>query len=201
MTAGKNPDMVAQLEGVHELLPTFLFILGAYAVYALLRLSARRPLTRRGPRFGRLSWLPLAAGAGTALCLLWLVLTGVPDERGKDLRLAGIVGLSAGESFRQPEVRLEPPAPAVGAAAPPTFVLVHPETPVALMLPDKAASPLKGRPVVKPQSLRAGAAGKRVPLAKAAPKEKTTAKDKGMARHPGKSKKSGAAGNKTARTG
>ncbi|MCL6620873.1 MAG: hypothetical protein K6T55_02120 [Syntrophobacterales bacterium] len=194
--------MVAQLEGVEEVLPTFLFILGAYAAYALLRLIFRRPAGgRRGSRPGRLPWISVAAGAGSVLCLMWLLATGAPENPGKDLRLAGIVGLP-GEGYRQlqPEVRLEPPAPPLAAAAPPTFVLVHPETPAALMLPEKTSATVKPRPA-KPKSLRAAASGKKVSPAKASPKEKTQGKDKGVAKNSGKSKKTGPAGIKTARTG
>lgn len=200
MTAEKNLGMVAQLEGVEELLPTFLFILGAYAVYALLSLVPRRSAWgRRGSRSGRLPWISLAAGAGSVLCLMWLLITGAPEDPGKDLRLAGIVGLTPGESLRQlqPEVRLEPPAPAVEAARP-TFVLVHPEAPAALMLPEKAASAVKPRPG-KPKNLRAPApVSKKAPLAKTSPKEKTPGKDKGVAKTPGKSRKTGV---KSSRTG
>ncbi len=195
--------MVAQLEGVEELLPTFLFILGAYAVYALLSLTPRRPAGgRRGPRSGRLPWISLAAGAGSVLCLIWLLITGAPEDPGRDLRLAGIVGLSPGQGLRQmqPEVRLEPPAPAVEAARP-TFVLVHPEAPAALMLPEKAAAAVKPRPG-KPKNLRAPAPlGKKAPVAKASPTEKTPGKDKGMAKNSGKSKKTGSGGARALRTG
>lgn len=184
------------------MLPTFLFIIGAYAVYALLGLIPRRSASgRRGSRSGRLPWISLAAGAGTVLCLMWLLITGAPEDPGKDLRLAGIVGLTPGEGLRQmqPEVRLEPPAPAVEAARP-TFVLVHPEAPAALMLLEKAAAG-KPRPV-KLKNLRAPApVAKKAPLAKASHKEKTPGKDKGVAKTPGKSKKTGTPGSRPTRTG
>lgn len=186
------------------MLPTFLFILGAYAVYALLRLGSRRPAGgRRGSRPGRLYWVTLLAGAWSVLCLGWLLITGAPEEPGNRLRLAGIVGLSPGEwpGHLQPEVRLEPPAPTVEAAARPTFVLVHPETPAALMLPEKAAQAVKPRPG-KPKNLRAPApAGKKAPVAKASPREKTPGKEKGVAKTPNKTRKTGSAGNRPARSG
>lgn len=184
------------------MLPTFLFIIGVYGVCALVRLWSRRGERHRRPsRPGRVNWLALTAGTGCLLCLLWLIYTGPSGRTPKDLHLAGIIGPYSMVRHwpPQPEFRLESPAPA-GTAAQPTFVLVHPETPAALILPEAASTP-KPRPP-KGKNGQPPAAGKKIKMARIGPaKDKAPAKERAPARGGVRSKKPTPVGAKPPRHG
>jgi hypothetical protein len=134
-------------------LPTILFILAAYALYALLmwwcrwqraHLWARRNQARR-------RWLTLLGSAGILGLFLWLLVWLAPAARDQNLRLAGILGLSEGE------MRLAKQAPSPAAAlqpdtkssnGQPAYALLHPASPPSLLPP---AKPLGGNLLRKPK--------------------------------------------------
>lgn len=164
------------------MLPTFLFILGAYALYATVRFWSRRSSRRGlGSRESRVQRLAMAAGLAAVALAVWLGARGGADPQDRNLRLASILGTSwVGVGVpAQTEYPLEQASPKIlGPEGQPTFALLHPETPPSLILPEKAASPLKaGQPQAKrrPGPLPQ----KRAKAAKAVAKEKTPVKEKG----------------------
>jgi apolipoprotein N-acyltransferase len=124
------------------LLPTILFILGAYGLYALAvvwcQWQRSRFLGRRGK--GRPRWLTLAGGAvflGVFLTLLfWLA----PANTDQKVSLAGILGVSEAEvglakqaDLRAASLHIDQ-TPANGQ---PAYALLHPESPPSLQPPAK----------------------------------------------------------------
>lgn len=183
------------------MLPTFLFILGAYAFYAVLTFWSRRSSRRwRSVREPRTNWLALTAGLGAVVCLACLVVKGGPESPDMSLRLAGIVGtgnVEAGLAVH-PEYRLEqPPEKAPGPGGQPAFALLHPETPTSLILPEKTASTLKARKP-KAKSRPGPAPEKKGKAAKALAKDKPPAKEKIAAKSRPKARKSAPAAAKPA---
>lgn len=136
------------------MLPTILFILGAYALYALAvvwcQWQRSRFLGRRGK--GRPRWLTLAGGAvflGIFLCLLFWLAPANPDQK---VRLAGILGVSEGEvglakqaDLRAATLHLDQTPP----GGQPAYALLHPESPPSLLPP---ARPLVGNKLQKPKA-------------------------------------------------
>jgi hypothetical protein len=143
--------------GRNDLLPTILFILGAYGLYALAvvwcQWQRSRFLGRRGK--GRPRWLTLAGGAvflGIFLSLLFWLAPSNPDQK---VRLAGILGVSEGEvglakqaNLRAATLHLNQTPP----GAQPAYALLHPESPPSLLPP---AKPLVGNQLRKPKGKRA----------------------------------------------
>jgi hypothetical protein len=129
-----------QKEG--ELLPTILFILGAYGLYALAvvwcQWQRSRFLGTRGK--GRPRWLTLTGGAvflGVFLSLLFWLAPANPDQK---VKLAGILGVSEGEvglakqaDLRAATLHLEQTPP----GGQPAYALLHPESPPSLLPPAK----------------------------------------------------------------
>jgi hypothetical protein len=139
------------------LLPTILFILGAYGLYALAvvwcQWQRSRFLGKRGK--GRPRWLTLTGGAaflGVFLTLLFWLAPANPDQK---VKLAGILGVTEGESglakqadLRAATLHLEQ-TPQGGQ---PAYALLHPESPPSLLPP---AKPLAGKKLHKPKGKRA----------------------------------------------
>ncbi len=183
------------------MLPTFLFILGAYGFYAILTFWSRRSSRRwRSAREPRTNWLALSSGLAVLCCLTWLLATGGPESQDKDLRLAGIMGTGRMDTgvAAHPEYRLEqPPEKASGASGQPAFALLHPETPASLILPEKTASTLMARK--SKNKCRPGPAPeKKSKITKALAREKPPAKEKIAAKSRPKARKSAAAAAKPA---
>jgi hypothetical protein len=183
------------------LLPTFLFILGAYTLYATLTLWSRR-FSRRGRscREVRTNRPAILAGLAVVASLAWLLVSGGSDTQEKDLKLAGILGggkLEAGLPV-QPEYRLEQaPGKEIGPGGQPAFALLHPETPASLVLAEKTASSLQGRKA-KAASRPKAAPVKKARTPKPLAKEKGGGKEKAAAKGRPKTKKPTPAGAKPA---
>jgi outer membrane biosynthesis protein TonB len=136
-----------------DLLPTILFILAAYALYALVmwwcrwqrsHLWARRNQTRS-------RWLTLMGSAGILGLFLCLLVWLAPASPHQSLRLAGILGLS------EVEMRLAKQATSAAASlqpeskptnGQPAYALLHPASPPSLLPP---AKPLTGNQLRKPK--------------------------------------------------
>jgi hypothetical protein len=139
------------------LLPTILFILGAYALYALAvvwcQWQRSRFLGRRGR--GRPRWLTLVGGGvflGVFLSLLfWLA----PAPADQAVRLAGILGVSEGDAGLAKQANLRAATLHFNQTPPgsqPAYALLHPESPPSLLPP---AKPLVGNQLRKPKGKRA----------------------------------------------
>ncbi len=141
------------------MLPTILFILGAYGLYALVVVWCRWQRSRFSSRRrqGRPRWLTLAGGAvflGIFLCLTTWLAPSNPDQK---MKLAGILGVSEGDidlakqaSLRAATLHLEQKPP----NGEPAYTSLHPESPPSLLPPAK--STLGAVPLHKPKVKRAG---------------------------------------------
>lgn len=134
------------------MLPTLVFILWAYGMYALISALAGRKGTRfrargSGRRFG---WLALVVGAGAGLGLA-VVMAQSLDDRHQNLRLSGFMGTVWAEGWPDKvEQRVEyPPIKVTAAGDQPVYALLHPGTSSADLAQEKTA--LKPRPVKKPK--------------------------------------------------
>ena len=142
------------------MLPTLVFILWAYGMYALISALAGRKGTRfrgRGPgrRYG---WLALVAGAVAGLGLA-AVLAQSFDDRHQNLKLAGFMGTVWAEGWPdRVEQRLDyPPIKSTAAGDQPAYALLHPGTSPADLAQEKAKTGLKPRPAKKPKTQKASA--------------------------------------------
>ncbi len=143
------------------MLPTLIFILGAYLLYALFTAWPRRHnghlrARRRWRRFGRLT---LAGGLGLGLGLiLWFFLS--PDPQQRDLKLAGFLGTGWAEGWLgQADRRLEyPQVKSQGPGDQPVYALLHPETPPTQLSQEK--KPAAPRPLRKPGLQKSSSQGK-----------------------------------------
>lgn len=161
------------------MLPTLAFILWAYGLYALCSaLSRRRSGYLRGRsrwrRYGRLT-LAGSTAAGLAL-ILWL--SPFPEQQEQHMKLAGFLGTVWAEGWPDKvDKRAEfPPIKGQKPGAQPMYALLHPETPMAQVGPEKTAP--KPRPVRKAKVQKAGGPppkGTKV-TTQAAKKDKVTAK-------------------------
>lgn len=167
--------MVGQPSGGERfLLPTVLFILGVYILFAILNTWSRRASRRLrcAHRVARPHWLPLTCGLLALAGAAWLALRAAPCAPPGGLSLAGVLGgLEMGSLLPAKTVDSADSLPVKNPdpGDRPTYALLHPETPASLLLPEKPAAPaplrkprLKGHPVA--QSKKAKATSK--PLAK-----------------------------------
>jgi apolipoprotein N-acyltransferase len=162
------------------LLPTILFILGAYALYALAvvwcQWQRSRFLGRRGK--GRPRWLTLAGGAvflGVFLCLLFWLAPANPDQK---VKLAGILGVSETDVGLAKQAELRAATLHLNQTPPsgqPAYALLHPESPPSLLPP---AKPLVGNQLRKPKGKRASESQKPKVEARLSKKDKAPAKVK-----------------------
>ncbi len=166
-----------------DLLPTILFILAAYALYALVMWWCRWQRAHLWARRNqpRSRWLTLMGSAGILGLFLGLLVWLAPAAPHQSLRLAGILGLSEGE------VRLAKQAATAAASlqpetkptnGQPAYALLHPASPPSLLPP---AKPLAGNQLRKP--LGKGASVQKSPQTKAEsrPQKKDKAPPKGKA--------------------
>ena len=141
------------------MLPTILFILGAYALYALVvvwcRWQRSRFLGRREQ--GRPRWLTLIGGGVFLGLFLSLTFWLAPPNADQKVKLAGILGVSEGEvglakqaSLRAATLHLEQKPP----GGLPAYTLLNPESPPSLTPP---GNPQAGKQLLKPKAKRAAA--------------------------------------------
>ncbi len=163
----------ASVEGI-SLLPTLLFIIGAYSLYALWALWSRcrkRRLCNSEPPVA--PRLLQTGGAVILVCILGLAVRFFSPPAAATHRLSGVLGaaeagLTAARAEPMPE---KPPVPVAGPEGHPAYALLHPETPPILM-PEKPAA--SGHSPRKPKMKRpAGRKSQRAGIG-----SKTTAKEK-----------------------
>jgi hypothetical protein len=160
-------------------LPTLVFILWAYGMYALISTLAGRKGAKfraRGPgrRYG---WLALAAGGLVGLGLT-VVLAQSFNEKDHNLKLAGFLGTVWAEGWPdQVDRGVEyPPIKDTAAGEQPAYALLHPGTAPAELAQKKTLP--KPRPIKKPKVRKPP-----VPQAKGAkPAVQVAKKDKGAAK-------------------
>ncbi len=161
------------------MLPTLVFILWAYGMYALISTLTGRKGSKfraRGPgrRYG---WLALGAGGLVGLGLT-VVLAQPFAEKDHNLKLAGFLGTVWAEGWPDKvDQRVEyPPIKGTAAGDQPVYALLHPGTSPADLAQEKTAP--KPRPIKKPKVHKAPA-----PQAKGAkPTVQIAKKDKGAAK-------------------
>lgn len=136
------------------MLPTILFILGAYALYALVLIWCRwqrsRFLGRQGK--GRPRWLTLAGGAGFLGLFLFVLFWLAPATPNQTMRLAGILGVAEGEDALAKQANLRAATLQLDEKPPggqPPYALLHPESPPSLLPPSKT---LAGSQLPKPKA-------------------------------------------------
>ena len=169
------------------MLPTILFILGAYALYALVvvwcRWQRSRFSGRRGQ--GRPRWLTLVGGAVFLGLFLGLTCWLAPSASDQKVRLAGILGVSEGEEGLAKQANLRAATLHLAQKPPggqPAYTLLHPESPPSLTPPTKT---LAGNQLLKPKAKRAAAKDPQKPKVEAS----LTKKDKAASKAKAKKKK------------
>jgi hypothetical protein len=176
----------ASSEGI-SLLPTLLFILGVYGVYALLILWChfkRKRFThvRRGSKSPRLL---LGGGIAALVSVIWLVVYFFPPPPpNQAFSLAGVLG-AAEPGLVMAKTELTPeklPVTGTGPGDHPAYALLHPGTP-AMLMPEKGAS--APAPPRKPKAKRS-ATGE---VKKNGLSRKTTAPEKPAGKNRTKKKK------------
>lgn len=127
------------------MLPTILFIVGAYGLFALYKFLYRPPsggYRRRGRR-AKTGWLKISA-AGIGLGLLGGLFIWLPSlSKTDDLKMAGLFVLPQERDRLAPKT--DPHLATLTAEGSPTleqpaYALLHPETPAVKILPDKKAA-------------------------------------------------------------
>ena len=162
------------------MLPTLVFILWAYGMYALISALAGRKGSRlrgRSP-WRRYGWLGLVATTGIGLGLA-VVLAHSFDQENQSLKLAGFLGTVWADGWpEQVERRGEdPPIKGTPAGDQPVYALLHPGTSPAELAQEKTAPKL--RPAHKPKVNKAPASQPKGAKAVTKPKkEQLTAKNK-----------------------
>jgi hypothetical protein len=167
-------------------LPTLVFILWAYGMYALISsLSGRKgsSFRARSP-WRRFGWLGLVGGAAVGLGLVVLLAQSF-DDRDHDLKLAGFLGTVWAEGWPDKvEGRVEyPPLKSTASGDQPMYVLLHPDTSPAASVQQKTTP--RPRPALKPKARKARASqtkGHKAPV-------QLAKKDKGAAKHKSKAAK------------
>ena len=139
------------------MIPTLVFVLWVYGMYALISALSRRKGSRFRARgsWRKYGWLALAAGAAAGVGLVVLLAQSY-DEESHRLKLAGFLGTVWAEGWPDKvERRVEdPPVKSTASGDQPVYALLHPGTFPAGLAQDKAASkPRRHKP--KPHKLEA----------------------------------------------
>jgi hypothetical protein len=163
----------ASIEGM-PLLPTLLFVFGAYVLYALFTLWSRyRRKDFRRERYGAKSPRLFLSGGAVLGCLILLVISFSPPAPHQNLRLAGVLGgLEMGLITAKAEPAAENlPLANEGQGQHPAYALLHPETPPMLMpaKPSTPASPSRRHKIKRPAT---SGVGKREMASKSVTREK-----------------------------
>jgi len=132
------------------LLPTILFILAAYGIYALIVAWCRRQNYRfqRTQAKARPRWVTLAGGAIILGFTLWLIFWLTPPTQGQKVSLAGILGLTEGEARLASKAAPHKPLPSLRQQQPggePVYAHLHPTSPPTLSPPTKPSTGTKLR--------------------------------------------------------
>ena len=141
------------------MLPTLVFILWAYGMYALISALAGRKGSRLRTRspWRRYGWLGLVATSGVGLGLVVLLAHSF-DQENHSLKLSGFLGTVWADGWpEQVERRVEdPPIKSTASGDQPVYALLHPGTSPAELAQEKTAPKL--RPAHKPKLRKAAAA-------------------------------------------
>ncbi len=134
------------------MLPTLVFILWAYGMYALISALAGRKGSRLRARspWRRYGWLGLVATTGVGLGLA-VVLAHSFDQENHSLKLSGFLGTVWADGWpEQVDRRVEdPPIKSTASGDQPVYALLHPGTSPAELAQEKTAP--KPRPALKPK--------------------------------------------------
>ena len=122
------------------MLPTVLFIIAAYTLYALVVGWCRWQRFRflESQNKARHRWLTLAGGALSLGLLCYVIFWMAPAEPDQNLRLANILGVSEGEAWLQRAAMLPKIPLPLDQRQPdgqPAYALLHPESPPSLLPP------------------------------------------------------------------
>jgi hypothetical protein len=139
-------------------LPTLIFILWAYGMYALISSLSGRKGSRFRPRspWKKYGWLGLVGGVALGAGLI-VVLAQSFDEHNHHLKLAGFLGTVWAEGWPDKVERRveEPPVKGTSSGDQPVYALLHPGTPPAKLAQEKTGP--KPRPALKPKPHKAAA--------------------------------------------
>jgi hypothetical protein len=181
-------------------LPTLVFILWAYGMYALISaLSGRKGSSfRPRSRWRRYGWLGLLASTGVGVGLV-VVMANSFDQGSQNLKLSGFLGTVWAEGWPDKvDRRVEyPPIKGPASGDQPVYALLHPGTSPAELAQEKTAP--KPRPVPKPKMRKApGSQGKGAKTAtQKSKKDLAAAKNKSKAAKKKKPSPPATAGKKT----
>ncbi len=157
------------------MLPTLVFILWAYGMYALISALAGRKGSRLRYRsnWRRYGWLGLVAATGVGLGLV-VMLANSFDQENHSLKLSGFLGTVWAEGWPEQRRVEEPPIKNMSSGDRPVYALLHPGTAPAELAQEKTAPKL--RPVHKPKMRKAPApAAKGAKTVAAKPKKEQVA--------------------------
>ncbi len=164
------------------MLPTLVFILWAYGMYALIAALAGRKGSRfrtRSP-WRRYGWLGLVATTGVGLGLAVLLAHSFNQEN-QNLKLAGFLGTVWADGWPdQVAPRVEdPPIKSTPSGDQPVYALLHPGTSPAELAQEKTAPKLRPahKPKLRKQAPQAQARGNKI-VAQKPKKEQVAAKTK-----------------------
>jgi len=162
-------------------LPTILFMLGAFVIYALVLAWCQRQRHRLpGRAQGRPRWVALAKGAVVIGLTLWFIFWLNPPTQDQQVRMAGILGVTEGEALRASQAApslSDPHLKEKETAGQPAYAALHPESPPSLLPP---AKPPAGTQVRKHLGKRPQAPGVKKPpkVSKLTPGDKAAGKAK-----------------------
>lgn len=143
------------------MLPTVLFIIVAYSLYALVvgwcRWQKFRFLER--PSRGRPRWLTLVGGAAILGLLCYVIFWMTPAAPDQDMRLANMLGVADGkawlekkEIFQKTAWQVPLPLKQRQPNGQPVYAVLHPESPPSLVPPAKPPVGIKYRKPKKKRS-------------------------------------------------
>ena len=149
-------------------IPTLVFVLWAYGMFALISALSGRKGSRFRARssWRKYGWLALAAGAAAGVGLV-VVMAQSYDEESHRLKLAGFLGTVWAEGWPDKVERWveDPPAKSTASRDQPVYALLNPGTSFAGLAHAKAASkPRAHKPKLYKSSEKRGKGGKIVPL-------------------------------------
>lgn len=124
------------------MLPTVLFIIGAYSLYALVLGWCRRQRLRFLDRQSRTKprWLTVAGGAASLGLLCYVFFGMAPAAPDQNLRLANILGVSEDKAWVTKTAMIPKTPLQLEQRQPdgqPVYALLHPESPPSLLPPAK----------------------------------------------------------------
>jgi hypothetical protein len=168
------------------MLPTILFMLAAYVIYALVMAWCHRQRYGfPGRAQARPRWLTLAKGVFVLGLALWFIFWLNPVTPDQQMRMAGMLGVTEGEALQASQAAPRVSGPHLkekGTGGQPAYAMLHPESPPSLLPPAKPPAGTQVRKLIgkRPQT----------PGVKSPPKESNlTPNDKAAGKVKAKKKK------------